>query len=385
MQERLIFTADHALFRDQVRKFVQKEITPHVDHWRRQGRVDREVFAKAGQQGFLLMWASEEYGGCALTDLRYEQILYEELIRHGDIGVFFTLHSRIVAPYLQRFGTEQQCQQYLPGCVRGETILAVAMTEPDAGSDLAGMRARVEDAGDHWLLNGSKIYISNGLNADLFVVAARTQPDQKYAIGLFLVEAQWPGIHRTPLEKMGLDAQDTVIVYFDNVRVPKTNTLGDPTKGFAYLAHGLAEERLLGACQSLAHAQVAFDLTLEYVKERTAFGKPIGTFQNSRFTLAELRCQLDCQQTWVDQLVLQMNAGQLSAEAAAGAKLLTSELEGRVMDECVQLHGSAGYMEEYRISRMYRDARISRIFAGTSEIMKEIIGRSLGLDDRKLK
>ncbi|MEE1916335.1 acyl-CoA dehydrogenase family protein [Pseudomonas asiatica] len=385
MQNRLIFDQDHELFREQVRKFVQKEVAPHVEQWRKQGRVDREIFRKAGAQGLLLMWAEERYGGSGLTDLRYEQILYEEVIRYGDIGVFFTLHSRIVAPYLQRFGTDWQCEQYLPGCARGETILAVAMTEPDAGSDLAGMKARAEDRGDHWLLNGSKLYISNGLNADLIVVAARTQPENKYGIGLFLVEADWPGVSRTPLEKMGLDAQDTVILFFDNVRIPKSNVLGDATKGFAYLAEGLAEERLLGACQSLAHAQVAFDLTLEYVMARKAFGKPIGTFQNSRFKLAELRSQLDCQQTWVDQLVLQMNAGTLSAEAAASAKLLTSELEGRVMDECVQLHGSAGYMDEYRISRMYRDARISRIFAGTSEIMKEIIGRSLGLDDRKLK
>jgi acyl-CoA dehydrogenase len=383
-QNRLIFDSDHELFRDQVRKFVQKEIAPNVDHWREAGRCDREIFRKAGAQGLLLMWADEAYGGCGLEDLRYEQIVYEEVIRHGDIGVFFTLHSRIVGPYLQRFGTAEQRQRYLPGCISGETILAVAMTEPDAGSDLAGMKARVEDCGDHWLLNGSKLYISNGLNADLMVVAARTG-SERYAIGLFLVEADWPGVSRTPLTKMGLDAQDTVIVFFDNVRIPKTNGLGDPQKGFTYLAEGLAEERLLSACQSMAHAQVAFDLTLDYVKDRRAFGRPVGTFQNSRFKLAELRALLDCQQTWIDQLVLQHNAGQLSAEGAASAKLLTSELEGRVMDECVQLHGSAGYMDEYRISRMYRDARVSRIFAGTSEIMKEIIGRALGLDERKVK
>lgn len=384
LQNRLIFDSDHELFRDQVRKFVQKEIAPNVDKWREAGRCDRIIFRKAGAQGLLLMWADEAYGGCGMNDLRYEQIVYEEVIRHGDIGVFFTLHSRIVGPYLQRFGNEEQRQRYLPGCISGETILAVAMTEPDAGSDLAGMKARVEDCGDHWLLNGSKLYISNGLNADLMVVAARTG-SERYAIGLFLVEADWPGVSRTPLTKMGLDAQDTVIVFFDNVRIPKNNGLGDPQKGFAYLAEGLAEERLLSACQSMAHAQVAFDLTLEYVKDRRAFGRPVGTFQNSRFKLAELRALLDCQQTWIDQLVLQHNAGQLSAEGAASAKLLTSELEGRVMDECVQLHGSAGYMDEYRISRMYRDARVSRIFAGTSEIMKEIIGRALGLDERKVK
>lgn len=384
LQNRLIFDSDHELFRDQVRRFVQREIAPNVDRWRAAGCCDREIFRKAGDQGLLLMWADEVYGGSGLADLRYEQIVYEEVIRHGDIGVFFTLHSRIVAPYLQRFGTDAQRQRYLPGCVAGTTILAVAMTEPDAGSDLAGMRARLEDKGDHWILNGSKLYISNGLNADLLVVAARTS-SERYAISLVLVETNWPGVTRTPLDKMGLDAQDTAIIFFDNVRIPKDNVLGEPDKGFAYLAEGLAEERLLSACQSIAHAQVAFDLTLDYVKDRRAFGRPVGTFQNSRFVLAELRAQLDCQQIWIDQLVLQHNQGLLSAEAAAAAKLLTSELEGRVMDQCVQLHGSAGYMDEYRISRMYRDARVSRIFAGTSEIMKEIIGRALGLDERKVK
>jgi alkylation response protein AidB-like acyl-CoA dehydrogenase len=384
--QRHIFDADHALFRDSVRKFMQKEVAPHVDRWREQGCCDRDAFRKAGEQGLLLMWADEQYGSAGVSDFRYEQIIYEEAIRHGDIGLYLTLHSRIVGPYLERFGSAEQKQRFLPGCVAGTTILGVAMTEPGAGSDLAGMAARAEDKGDHWLLNGSKTYISNGINGDLFVVAARTVPDSKYGIGLFLVERGMEGFERgRRLHKMGMDAQDTAELFFKDVRVPKANVLGDPTKGFAYLAEGLAEERLLAACQSMAHAQVAFDLTLEFVKERRAFGKPIGALQNTRFKMAELWAGLSALQTWVDALVLQHNAGRLDAETAAAAKLLTSELEGKVMDECVQLHGGAGYMDEYRISRMYRDARVARIYAGTSEIMKEIIGRGLGLDERKMK
>ena len=384
--QRHIFEPEHELFRDNVRKFMQREVAPHVDQWREQGHCDRDAFRKAGAQGLLLMWADEQYGAAGVSDFRYEQIIYEEAIRHGDIGLYLSLHSRIVGPYLERFGNAEQKQRFLPGCVSGETILGVAMTEPGAGSDLAGMRARAEDKGDHWLLNGAKTYISNGINGDLFVVAARTDPESKYGIGLFLVERGMPGFERgRRLHKMGMDAQDTAELFFTDVKLPKANQLGDPSKGFSYLAEGLAEERLLSACQSMAHAQVAFDLTLEFVKDRRAFGKPIGALQNTRFKMAELWASLNAQQTWIDVLVMQHNAGKLDAETAAAAKLLTSELEGRVTDECVQLHGGAGYMDEYRISRMFRDARVSRIYAGTSEIMKEIIGRGLGLDERKLK
>ncbi|WP_042444763.1 acyl-CoA dehydrogenase family protein [Azospirillum sp. B510] len=380
---RTIFDEEHKQFRDSVRRFFQKEIGPEAARWRDQGQVDRDAFLKAGRQGLLLMWAPETYGGAGVDDFRYEQIVYEENFRHGEPGFFLVLHSRIVAPYIGRFGTEEQKRRFLPGAVSGETILAVAMTEPGAGSDLASMRTRAEDRGDHWLLNGSKTYISNGLLADAVVVAARTVPDSRHGIGLFIVERGMEGFSRGGrFHKMGLHAQDTAELFFDNVRVPKANVLGDPTRGFHLLAHGLAEERLIAAVGSIAHAQVAFDLTLDYVKERHAFGRPIGTFQNSRFKLAEMRAQLDAAQTFVDQCVLEHNAGRLTGETAAAAKLITSELEGRVADDCVQLHGGAGYMEEYRISRIYTDARITRIFAGSSEIMKEIIGRSLGLDDR---
>jgi alkylation response protein AidB-like acyl-CoA dehydrogenase len=384
MMQRLIFEPEHEQFREQVRRFFQREIGPHGEAWRAQGFVDPWAYKKAGEQGYLVMWADEEYGGAGVKDWRYEQIVYEENIRHGEIGFYINLHSGLVAPYIAGLGTPEQKRRFMPGCVSGDTILGVAMTEPDTGSDLAGIRTRAEDRGDHWVLNGSKTYISNGQTGTLFVVAARTSADS-HGLGLFLVEAGMPGFERgRRLKKMGLSGQDTSELFFRDVVIPKDNVLGDPSQGFRYLGRFLAAERLVASIGSMAAAQTAFDLTLEYVKMRRAFGKPIGAFQNSRFVLADLRAQLDMQQTFVDQCVLLLNAGKLSSEIAAEAKLLTSELEGRVMDAGVQLHGGAGYMEEYRISRMFTDARISRIFAGTSEIMKEIIGRSLGLDERKI-
>ena len=382
---RTIFTEDHEMFRDGARRWFQSEVEPHTERWRQQGFVDPEWFRKAGEQGYLLMWADEKYGGAGIADFRYEQILIEEGLRHGDISFFLSLHSVLVAPYIGHLGTNAQKQHFLPGCVSGDRILGIAMTEPGTGSDLAGIRSRAEDQGDHWLLNGSKTYISNGQIGNLFVVAARTVPDKRSGLGLFLVEADMAGFRRGQnLSKMGLKAQDTSELFFDNIKVPKSHVLGDATQGFGYLTRFLAEERLMNACGNISHAQVAFDITLEYIKERKAFGRPIGTFQNSRFKMAEMRAQLDAVQIFLDHCVMEHNAGRLTVEVAAEAKLLTSELENRVMDDCVQLHGGAGYMDEYRICRMYTDARVSRIYAGTSEIMKEIIGRSLGLDDRKL-
>ena len=385
MINRTIFDEDHEMFRDGVRRWFQNEVQPHTERWRDQGFVDPEWFRKAGEQGYLLMWADEKYGGAGIPDFRYEQILIEECLRYGDISFFMSLHSVLVAPYIGQLGTDAQKDMFLPGCVSGERILGIAMTEPGTGSDLAGIKTRAEDKGDHWLLNGSKTYISNGQVGNLFVVAARTVPDKRSGLGLFLVEADMEGFRRGQnLSKMGLKAQDTSELFFDNIRLPRSHVLGDPTQGFRYLTRFLAEERLMNACGNLAHAQVAFDLTLEYIKERKAFGRPIGTFQNSRFKMAEMRAQLDATQVFLDYCVMEHNARRLTVEVAAEAKLLTSELENRVMDDCVQLHGGAGYMQEYRICRMFTDARVSRIYAGTSEIMKEIIGRSLGLDDRKL-
>lgn len=385
MLPRQIFAPEHDTFRDTCRRFFQNEVAPHAERWREQGWCDPEAFRKAGAAGLLLMWADERYGGAGIEDFRYEQVLLEECIRHGELGLFLTLHSRLVAPYIGALGTEEQKQRFLPPCVRGEKILGIAMTEPGAGSDLAGMQTRAELRGEHWVLNGSKTYISNGQIGDVFLVAARTDPTQKHGIGLFLVERGMPGFERgRNLKKIGLKAQDTSELFFRDVRVPAANLLGEPTQGFRYLTRFLAEERLIGAAQYVTSAQVAWDITLAFVKERRAFGKPVGALQNTRFKLAEMRAQIDALQTFVDQCVLLHNQRQLTPEIAAGAKLLCSELEGRVTDECLQLHGGAGYMEEYRISRLYTDARISRIYAGTSEIMKEIIARGIGLDDRKM-
>lgn len=382
---RRIFEPEHDMFRESARRFFQNEVGPHGERFREQGYVDAELFRRAGEQGYLFMWADERYGGAGVTDFRYEQILLEENLHHGETGFFLTLHSRLVGPYLGELGTEEQKERFLLRCVTGEIILGIAMTEPGAGSDLAGIRTRAEDRGDHWLLNGSKTYISNGQIGNLFVVAARTVPDKRHGLGLFLVEDGMSGFKRgRNLRKMGLKAQDTSELYFDNVKVPRENVLGDPTQGFYYLTRFLVEERLINACQNIAHCQAAFDLTLDFVRERHVFGRPLGAFQNSRFKMAEMRAQIDALQCFVDQCVMEHNAGRLTADVAAEAKLLTSELEGRVMDECVQLHGGAGYMDEYRISRMFTDARVSRIYAGTSEIMKEIIARSIGLDDRKM-
>jgi acyl-CoA dehydrogenase len=384
--ERRIFEPEHETFRASFRRFVEREVSPHAERWRAQGQVDREAFLRAGENGYLLLWADEAYGGAGVRDFRYEQIIIEENTRKGEPGFYMTLHSRLVAPYIGELGSEDQKVRFLPGCVRGETILGIAMTEPDAGSDLAGMRMQAKDCGDHWLLNGAKTYISNGQIGDLFVVAARTVPDKRHGLGLFLVERGAQGFTRgRHLKKMGLKAQDTSELFFNQVRVPKADVLGDPTQGFYYLARFLAEERLIGSCSYLAHAQEAFEITLDFVRARRLFGRPLGAFQNTRFKMAQMRAQIDALQVFVDHCVTEHNAGRLTADVAAEAKLLASELEGRVMDECVQLHGGAGYMEEYRICRMYTDARVSRIFAGSSEIMLEIISRAIGLDDRKMK
>ncbi len=383
--QRTIFEPEHEQFRDSVRKFMQTEVGPHADRWREAGIVDREVYLKAGEQGLLCVFADEKYGGAGIEDLRFDQIIIEENMRYGDIGFYINLHSDLVAPYIHKLCNDEQRDRFMPGIVSGETVLAVAMTEPSTGSDLAGMKTRAVENGDHWVLNGAKTYISNGILGDLIVVAARTDPDKPHGISLFLVERGMEGFERgRKLDKMGLKSQDTAELFFNDVKVPKANLIGEAGQGFKYLARMLAQERLIAAIGFMATAQTAFDLTLDYVKERRAFGKPIGAFQNTRFKMAQMRAELDMAQTYVDQCVMLLNDKKLTAEDASAAKLLTSELEGRVMDICVQLHGGAGYMEEYRISRMYTDARISRIFAGTSEIMLEIIGRGIGLDERKM-
>ena len=382
--DRNIFEEEHEMFRDSVRSFMKNEIGAHSDKWHEQGIVDREAFLKAGEMGLLLMWADEKYGAAGVTDFRYEQILIEENAHHGDAGFFMTLHSRLVGPYIGELGTDEQKERWLPKCVSGEHVLAVAITEPGAGSDVAGIRTKAEDKGDHFLLNGSKTFISNGILADLVVVVAKTDPGSRHGMSLFVVERGMEGFERGEnLKKMGLKSQDTAEMFFNNVKVPKENLLGELHRGFYQLMHFLAEERLLGACGYVANAEAAFNMTLDYVKERKVFGRTLADFQNTRFVLADMRTEIDVGYAFIDRCVEEHNKGTLSADDAAKAKLWTSELEGRVTDQCVQLHGGNGYMDEYPISRMFANARVSRIYAGSSEIMREIIARSIGLDPRK--
>ncbi|MGR3364640.1 MAG: acyl-CoA dehydrogenase family protein [Maritimibacter harenae] len=383
MLKRTIYDEEHEIFRKSVRSWAEKEVFPHSEKWREDGCVSREIWKKAGDEGFLCMYADEKYGGLGVEDFRYDMILVEE-IGTREAGFFLGLHNRIAGPYLQHYASDAQRDKYMPGCVSGDTILAIAMTEPGTGSDLAGIKTRAVEMEDHWVLNGSKTYISNGFLAGLVIVAAKTNPEASHEVGLFLVEDGMEGFSRgRNLKKMGLESQDTAELFFDDVKVPKENVIGDPKSGFKTMMLNLAEERLNGAVGFVARAERAFEITMEFIMERRAFGRPIGTFQNSRFKMASMRTEIDAAQALVDHCVREHLKGELSAELAAEAKLYTSEVEGRVVDECVQLHGGAGYMEEYEISRLYRDARISRIYAGTSEIMREIIGRGLGLDERR--
>ena len=379
------FTEEQNLFRDSYRRFISEEIKPHMEDWRKAGIVDRSAFRKAGEQGFLMIWPDEKYGGLGDDDFRYEQIIIEETARAGCTDWFNTLHSRLVGPYLQSFGTEEQRQRYLPKCVSGESILAVAMTEPDAGSDLANICSTLKDEGDHLILNGSKTYISNGINADLVIVAAKPLGiEHSHAMTLVIVERGMEGFERgRNLEKMGLKGQDTAELFFENVKIPKENVLGEEGKGFYHLMHGLAEERLLGGVGYLAEARRAFDITREFCMQRKVFGQTVSEMQNTQFKMAEMDTEIDMAQVYIDYCVSLHNQGKLTAIEGAKVKLMTSEIQGRMVDLGVQLHGGAGYMAEYEISRMYTDARISRIYAGTSEVMKLIIGREIFSDNYK--
>ena len=383
MIRRRIFQPEHDQFRESVRRWVAAEVTPHREAWAEAREVSRAAWLSAGRQGYLCMWADEAYGGAGVDDYRFDQILSEELI--AEPGFQVPLHNRIVGPYLNTFGTPEQKARFLPGAVSGETVLAIAMTEPGAGSDVAGIRTTAERRGHHWVLSGQKTYITNGWTADLIVVAARTSRETSHGIGLFLVERGMEGFTRgRKLKKLGQHSQDTAELFFDNVRIPASHVLGDPSQGFRSMMVGLAEERLHASVACAARAERAFGLTLDFIQQRRAFGRPVGAFQNSRFKMASMRTEIDAAWALVDHCTMEHLDGALSAEVAAEAKLFTSEVEGRVVDECLQLHGGAGYMDEYEISRLYADARVSRIYAGSSEIMREIIGRGLGLDERKM-
>ncbi len=377
------FTEDQNMFRSAVRRFMETEIAPHTEQAQRDGIYDRELFRKAGEQGFLLIWADEQYGGMGDPDFRWEQILIEESARAGTAELFLTLHSRLVAPYIGKFGNDEQRARFLPKCASGECILAIAMTEPDAGSDLAGMRSHVVDKGDHLLLNGSKVYISNGINADLVIVAAKNDPENNpHAMTLVLVERGMDGFERgRNLDKMGMHAQDTAELFFNDVKIPKENVLGEMGHGFYYLMENLAEERLIGAASYSATARHAFDITREFAINRKLFGKPLSHMQNTQFKMAEMDTEIEVAQTYVDRCVAMHNRGELSAEAAARAKLYTSEVEWRMMDLGVQLHGGAGFMNEYEICKLFTATRVNRILAGSSEVMKLIIGRHVFSDN----
>ncbi len=384
--DRNIFDEDHEMFRDASRAFLINEIKPNVDKWAEQEIVDRDAFLKAGEQGLLCMWADEKYGGAGITDFRFEQVLLEENAKHGDVGFFIFLHNRLVGPYIGELGTEEQKERWLPKCVSGEYILAVAMTEAGAGSDVSGIRTKAEDKGDHYLLNGSKTFISNGILADLVIVAAKTDSGSSHGMSLLVVERGMEGFERGKnLKKMGMHSQDTSELFFNNVKVPKENLLGEWNRGFYHLMHFLAEERLLSAVGALANAEAAYEVTLDYAAERRVFGRAVADYQVNRFKFADMRMEMDVCQAFIDRCVMVHNEGKLTGEDAAKAKLFATELEDRVTDQCVQLHGGNGYMDEYPISRMYTAARVSRIYAGSSEIMREIIARSIGLDPRQKK
>jgi long-chain-acyl-CoA dehydrogenase len=372
------FTADHEAYRAGWRDFIDNEVVPRQARWERDGIVDRQVWRLAGKQGLLCPWAEPAYGGRGLTDLRYEQIMVEELANVAESGFAVPLHSGMVAPYLAVFGTEEQKARHLGRAVRGEALLAIAITEPGAGSDVAAIRTTAVPDADGWVLNGAKMFISGGINADLVIVAART--GERRELGLFLVEDGTPGFSKgRRLDKLGMRAWDTAELLLSDVRVPAANVLGEPGEGFAMTRRQFALERLMIAMGAVASASAALRETVEYVKQRSAFGRPIAAFQDTRFRLAASRAALSSTQAFIDRCVLGYNDGTLAAAEAAEAKLVATELQGRVIDDCLQMFGGYGYLWENRICRRYADARVQRIYGGTSEIMKEIISRAMDL------
>jgi alkylation response protein AidB-like acyl-CoA dehydrogenase len=382
--KRTLYESDHEAFRESFRKFVEVEISPHDEQWNRDSIVPREVFAKAGKNGFLGMDVPEEYGGGGVKDFRFNAVIIEELMRAGcgGSGLGLTLHNDICMPYFLTYANEEQKKRWLPGIASGELITAIAMTEPGIGSDLASMSTTARREGDHYVVNGAKTFITNGINADVVITAVKTDPTQKHkGMSLLVLERGMEGFERgRNLDKLGQHAQDTAELSFTDVRVPVTNLLGEAEgQGFTQLVTKLPQERLSIAVAGVAAAEAALNWTLEYVKERKAFGQPIGSFQNSKFVLAEITTEVDLAWHYVDDCIRALNADDLTAVDASKAKYWCTELQGRVVDRCLQLHGGYGYMNEYPIAKAYADARITRIYGGTTEIMKEVIGRSLGL------
>jgi alkylation response protein AidB-like acyl-CoA dehydrogenase len=379
--QREIFTDEHESFRETVRSFIAKEVAPFHEQWEKDGVVSRDVWLAAGRQGLLGIDIDERYGGGGEADYRYYVVMGEELARAGVHGPGFAVHNDINGGYLSRLATDEQKERWLPGYCSGEIITAIAMSEPAAGSDLQGIRTTAVRDGDDYVVNGQKTFITNGILSDLVIVVAKTDPEAGHkGVSLLVVERGMIGFERgRNLDKIGLHAQDTAELYFDNVRVPKENLLGEEGEGFIYLMQNLPRERVTIGVTALAGAEKAFEETLEYCRTREAFGRPIGRFQHNRFTLAEMKTELTVARSFTDRCVVEHVAGRLGTEEASMLKWWNTELCNRVVDRCLQLHGGYGYMTEYPIAKAYLDARIQTIFGGTTEIMKEIIGRGLGL------
>lgn len=378
--ERTLMTEEHESFRDAVRAFMDTEVAPFHDEWEEDGLVPRELWTKAGKQGLLCTDVPVEYGGGGVADFRYNVVLGEETARIGASGVGFGLHNDVVVPYILKYTNDEQKRRWLPGMCTGELITAIAMTEPGTGSDLAGIATTAIRDGDHYVLNGSKTFITNGINSDLIIVVAKTDPSERHAgMSLLMVERDMEGFRRgRNLKKMGMKAQDTAELFFDDVRVPVANLIGEEGQGFAYLVEALPQERLSVAVGAIAGAEAALRMTLDYAREREAFGRPIGKFQHNRFVMAEMHTKITIGRQFIDKCVALHNEGAFTVEEAAMAKYWTTDLLDEVVDACVQMHGGYGYMWEYPIARAYVDSRVMRIYAGTNEIMKEIIGRSMG-------
>ena len=378
-----LFDDEHDAFRASFAGFVANEVSPDYLQWEEDGIAPREMYTKAGEYGFIGMAIPEEFGGGGSNDFRFNQVIAEEFAAAGigGAGLGLTLHNDITTPYFLEVCNDEQKQRWLPGIASGELITAIAMTEPGTGSDLAGVAATAIRDGDEYVLNGSKTFITNGINADLVIVVAKTDPTERHAgMSLLVVERGMAGFERgRNLDKIGMHSQDTAELFFTDVRVPAANLLGDEGRGFDYLTANLAQERLSIAVSGVATARAALGWTADYVKERMAFGKPIGSFQNTKFVLAEIKTEVDVGQAYVDQCVLRLNAGTLSASDAAQAKLFCSELQNRAVDRCLQLFGGYGFMTEYPITRAYVDSRVTSIYGGTSEVMKTIVAKSLGL------
>jgi alkylation response protein AidB-like acyl-CoA dehydrogenase len=378
---RTVFEPEHDAFRKAVGAFLDREVVPFHEQWEADGIVDREVWRKAGAQGLLGLQLPEKYGGGGVDDFRYHAVIGEEMTSRGVYGCAFTLFNDMIAPYLATGATEEQQQRWFPGLCSGELIAAIAMTEPGAGSDLQGIRTTAVDAGDHYVLNGQKTFISNGILADLVLVVARTDPDAAHqGISLLVVERGMEGFERgRNLDKVGQHAQDTAELFFDQVKVPKANLLGEAGSGFVQLMTNLSQERLSMAVSAATAVERVLDLCLDYARERTAFGRPIGRFQHNRFMLAEMATEARVARVFVDDCLARHVHGELDTSTASMAKWWTTELQVRVVDRGVQLHGGYGYMTDYPIARAFLNSRVQTIYGGTTEIQKEIIGRSLGL------